>query len=153
MYSRASSWRQCRSGLVLALALVAILALAPAALAVFTHTASGGPLQVATSKLAPPTAITATQINCKGLENPEIEVTWSATSSTYATAYTVERATASAGPYTSLASMPFAQTAYADQSSALANSTTYYYRVSATYRSWSATSAVTSLTTFNKHCR
>jgi hypothetical protein len=153
MYSRASSGRQGRSGLVLALALAAILALAPAALAVFTHTATGGPLQVATSKLEPATESAAKQINCNGFENPEIEVTWSATSSTYATAYTVERATASAGPYTSLASVPVAKTAYTDQSSTLANSTTYYYRVSATYRSWSATSAVASVTTSNKHCR
>ncbi|HXC44987.1 MAG TPA: hypothetical protein VNU24_00160 [Solirubrobacteraceae bacterium] len=136
-----------------AISLAAILVLAPAALAIFSHTATGGPLKVATSKLTPANEIAATQINCNGRENPEVEVTWSATSSSYATSYTVERATASAGPYTSLANVPIAETSYTDQSSALANSTTYYYRVSATYRSWSAASAAASLTTLNKHCR
>jgi ABC-type glycerol-3-phosphate transport system substrate-binding protein len=137
---------------ILALVATAMLALAPVALAVFTHAATGGPLTVATSKLAPPGDVTATQINCSTRENPEIEVTWSATSSSYATSYTVERSTASAGPYTALGNVPNGATSYTDQSSSLVSSTSYYYRVGVVYHSWGATSEVATINTFNKHC-
>jgi hypothetical protein len=140
------------SAAILALLAVAMLASARVALAVFTHTATGGPLTLATATLSPPTGDTASQVNCRANKNPEIEVTWTATSSTYATSYTVERATASAGTYTAIASVAYGKTSYTDKSASLASSTTYYYRVSAEYLSWSATSTVASVKTLSKLC-
>ncbi len=136
----------------IALLAIAMLVSAQAALAAFTHTATGGPLTLVTAKLAPPTNAAATQVNCRFNKSPEIEVSWTATSSTYASTYTIERATLSAGPYTALASVPSSETNYADKSGTLASSTTYYYRVSASYRSWSATSTTTAIKTLSKSC-
>jgi hypothetical protein len=140
------------SAVVLALVAVALLVSAQVALAVFTKVVTGGPLTVATSTLSPPSGVTASQFNCRTNRTSEIEVAWSATSSGYATSYTVERATASSGPYTALSSVPIGKTSYTDSSGSLAYSTTYYYRVSAVYRSWSATSAAASVKTLSKTC-
>jgi hypothetical protein len=140
------------SAAILALLVIAMLASAQVALAVFTHTATGGPLTVATSTLAPAKGVTAAQINCRTNKTPEIEVSWTATSSTYATSYTVERATASAGPYTSLGSVAIGKTSYTDKSASLTYSTTYYYRVAAVYASWTATSTTASVKTLNSLC-
>jgi hypothetical protein len=129
-----------------------MLASAQVALAVFTHTATGGPLTVATATLSPPTGVSATQVNCRINKNPEIEVSWTATSSTWASTYTVERATASTGPYTSVASVAIGKTSYTDKSASLGYSTTYYYRVAAVYQSWSATSTPASVKTLNSLC-
>ncbi len=139
----------CGAGLLLA---VAVLVCAPMALAVFNKSALGGPLTIATSTLAAPGKATATQVNCRNNKNPEIEVSWSATSSSYATSYSVERATVSAGPYTLVSSVPINDTSYIDKSASLVYSTTYYYRVSAVYHSWSATSTSASVKTLSKDC-
>ncbi len=137
---------------IFAVAVVALLAGAQVALAVFTKTAVGGPLTVVTATLAAPTGVSATQANCRNNKTPEIGVAWSATSSTYATSYTVERATASAGPYTVLGSVAVPKTSYTDTSGTLGYSTTYYYRVAAVYRSWSATSTPASVKTLSRFC-
>ena len=130
---------------------IATLATAQVALAVFTHTATGGPLTLVTATLSPATGVTATQVNCRIDKSPEIEVSWTATSSTYATSYTVERATTSNGTYTSLASVAIGKTSYTDSAS-LAYSTTYYYRVTVVYHSWDATSTTASVKTLSKSC-
>jgi hypothetical protein len=135
-----------------ALVAAAMLASARVALAVFTHTAAGGPLTVVSSTLAPPTNPTAIQIDCHSNRNPEIQLAWSATSSTYASSYEVERATAAAGPYTQLASVPIGETSYTDRSGSLTYSTVDYYRVSAMYRAWSGASATVSVKTLSKFC-
>jgi hypothetical protein len=137
-----------------ALALLACVALfsAQVALAIFNKSVTGGPLTIATASFSPPSAVAATQVNCRTNKNPEVSVEWSATSSTYATSYTVERATASAGPYTALSSVAIDKTSYTDTSAALTYSTTYYYRVSAVYHSWTATSASASVKTLSKLC-
>jgi hypothetical protein len=140
------------SAAVSGLLAVAMLASAQVALAVFAHTATGGPLTLATATLSPPKAVSAAQVNCRTNKNPEIEVSWTATSSTYATSYTVERATAGAGPYTSVGSVSIGETSYTDKSGSLASSTTYYYRVTAVYRSWNATSTTASVKTLSKLC-
>jgi hypothetical protein len=140
------------SATVSVLLAVAMLASAQAALAVFTHTATGGPLTVATSTLTPAKGLAAAQVNCRSNKNPEIEVSWTATSSTYATSYTVERATASTGPYTSLGSVAIGKTSYTDKSASLTYSTTYYYRVAAVYASWTATSTTASIKTLDSLC-
>jgi hypothetical protein len=122
------------------------------ALAVFNKSALGGPLTVATSTLAASAKVTAAQVNCHINKSPEIEVGWSATSSTYASSYTVERATASAGPYSSVASVAIDQTSYTDKSAALTYSTTYYYRVVTVLYSWTAASTSASFKTLSKLC-
>jgi hypothetical protein len=144
-----------RRGISLALVVLvaaAMLAGAQIALAVFNKTATGGPLTVATPTLSPPTGVSATQTNCHIGKSPEIEVKWTATSSSYASSYTVERATASAGPYTELGSVAISKTSYTDKSASLGYSTTYYYRVSTVYDSWSATSTAASVKTLNNLC-
>ena len=140
------------SAAILALLAIAMLASAQVALAVFTHTATGGPLTLVTATLSPPKGVSVTQVNCRVNKNPEIEVSWTATSSTYATSYTVERATASAGPYSSLGSVAIGKTSYTDKSASLTSSTTYYYRVVAVYASWTATSTAASVKTLDQLC-
>jgi len=131
----------------------ALLASAPLALAAFTHTASGGPLTLASATLSPASGISATQAKCHTNRTPEIEISWSATSSSYATSYTVERATSSTGPYTALATIALGgATSYTDSGS-LGYSTTYYYRVAVVFHSWSATSATASISTLSKSCQ
>lgn len=134
--------------------LLALLALArfvctPVALAVFAHGASGGPLTISSATLSPPSDVKAAQVNCKINKSPEVKVEWSAPE--HVNSYVVERATSSAGPYTALATLSAAQTSYTDSSS-VAYSTTYYYCVSVTYHSWTATSASASVKTANKNC-
>jgi hypothetical protein len=131
---------------------IAMLASAQIALAVFNKTVVGGPLTVASSTLSSATGVNASQVNCRINKNPEIEVSWTATSSTYASSYTVERATANTGPYTALASVPIVETSYIDKGVLLGYSTTYYYRITTVYDSWSATSTVASVRTLNKVC-
>jgi hypothetical protein len=138
---------------ILVLFAAAALASAQVALAVFDKAASGGPLTVKTATLSPPGGVSATQVNCRNNKPVEIEVAWSATSSGYATSYTVERATAGGGPYTALSSVEIGKTSYTDSSGSLAYSTTYYYRVSAVYRSWSATSTSASVKTLSRLCQ
>jgi len=131
---------------------VAALVCAPVALAVFNKSTLGGPLTVSTSTLAGAGEVNATQSSCRVNKGVEIGVTWSATNSSYATSYTVERATASNGPYTSVASVEISKRSYTDSSGSLAYSTTYYYRVSAVYRSWGTASTVDSVKTLSKNC-
>lgn len=139
--------------MVTALMAAALLLSAQAALAVFSKAVTGGPLAVATTTLSPPSGVSLTQANCRTNKVGEIDVAWSATSSGYASTYTVERATASSGRYTAVGSVPIAQTTYADSSGSLEYSTTYYYRVSAIYHSWSATSTAASIKTLDKFCQ
>jgi hypothetical protein len=135
-------------------ALVASIALATAhvALGVFSKLVVGGPLTVASSTLSPATAVNLTQVNCRLKKTPEIEVDWAATSSSYVTSYIVERATSSAGPYSERTTIPTEQTVYTDKGGSLTYSTTYYYRVSAVYRSWSTVSTVKSIRTLSNLC-
>jgi hypothetical protein len=145
--------RRWISSLVIAV-LVAAFALTGAqiALAVFITAKVGGPLTVATGSLGAAGSLTAAQVNCRTNKSPEIELEWTVTSSTYATSYAVERATASAGPYTSVATVALDKTSYTDSSGALASSTTYYYRVSVVFHSWSKPSAYVSVKTLSKFC-
>jgi len=132
----------------------ALLASAPLALAAFTHTTSGGPLTMVSGTLSPASGVSAAQAKCHTNHTPEIEISFTATSSSYATSYTVERATASAGPYTSVTSIALGgATSYTDTSGSLGYSTTYYYRVAVLFHSWSATSATASIRTLSKSCQ
>lgn len=138
---------------ILVLLTGAMLVSAPLALAVFNKTVAGGPLTVGTSTLATPGKVSAVQVNCRSNKTPEIEVSWSASSSTYATSYTVERATASGGPYTLVSTVAIGKTSYIDSSGSLGYSTTYYYRVGVEYHSWISASAAVLVKTLNKNCQ
>ncbi len=137
---------------IVAVLVAVLLAGAQVALAVFTRTAAGGPMTVATSTLSPATAVEANQVNCRTNKSPEVEVSWSASSSGYATSYAVERATSSNGSYTSLGSVSASATSYLDKSGSLGYSTTYYYRVTVAYRSWSVASSADSVKTLGRYC-
>jgi hypothetical protein len=140
------------SSAVVAVCVCVALVLTPVALAVFTDPASGGPFTVSSATLSPATKLAVAQPNCRSGKGVELGLTWTATSSSYATSYAVERATSASGPFTLVASLPSTQAAYTDSSGSLAYSTTYYYRVSAVYRSWTAASTVSSIKTLNKFC-
>lgn len=123
-----------------------------AARAIFTS-ATGATVTVASATMPGPGAPSAEQVNCRrGGGQVEIELQWSATSASYATAYTIERAAAGSSNYSPLATLPIGTLAYIDASASLNTTTTYSYRVSATYRSWSASSPAASVTTANKQC-
>ncbi len=132
-------------------ALALLLVFAGPALALFKSAVVGGPSTIATSTLAAPGKASASQYLCRTGKVSEVEVGWSATSSTYATSYEVERATVAAGPYTAVASVAIGKSSYID-AGPLAYSTTYYYRVSSVFRSWSTANAYTSVKTLNKSC-
>jgi hypothetical protein len=84
-------------------------------------------LQVsAAAALAPPVA-PAGLVATAG--DAQVALSWSA--SAFATSYDVKRATAAAGPYTSVGTTTAPTVTYAD-SSGISNGTTYYYVVSAT---------------------
>ncbi len=136
---------------VLAIVTLVALTSATAAFAVFSAKATGGPITVASASLSAPKTVKAAQTKCKTNHTPEILVEWGATSSEAATEYAIERATASNGPYTEVASVSISKRSYTDTSQ-LGYSTTYYYRVSATVESWSAASSAASVKTFGKSC-
>ncbi len=149
--SRVSRGRYLRSLGVGCLVLAVTLVAARPALALFKSSVVGGPSTIATSSLAAPGKASASQYNCRLSKASEVEVGWSATSSTYATSYEVERATVSAGPYTAVASVAIGKSSYIDVGP-LAYSTTYYYRVSSMFKSWSTATAYTSVKTLSKSC-
>ncbi len=134
-------------------AVVALLVLAGAASALFSAKATGGPAQIATATMLPPSLTSVTQVSCRTNKTPNIEVSWSASGSSYTSGYSVERATASAGPYTVIASLSSGESSYLDSSASLGYSTTYYYRVSASLHSWSAASTAVSVKTLSKSCQ
>ncbi len=86
---------------------------------------------VATDTLLPPTALGATG----GLT---VALTWTATTKTWASGYHVYRATASAGPYSLIATVsPRTTVTYLDSPAAGA----YYYTVRSYYQSWESVDA------------
>jgi hypothetical protein len=144
--------RTAASCAIATLLAIATLVCAPLALAVFSKSATGGPPMGASSTLAAPTSLTAFQGSCHGSKSIEINLTWTATSSSYATNYVVERSTGGSGSYTVIGTVSIGATSYTDSESSLAPSTVYDYRVSAAYHSWIATSTATSLKT-SKSCQ
>jgi len=139
---------------VAAAVLVGALALtgAPLALAVFSTLKTGGPMTLITGTLAAPGTPRAAQTNCRTNKSPEIKLEWAASSSEWASTYEIERRTGSSGSYEAVASVASTQTSYTDKSNALEYSTTYNYRVSAVYHSWSAPSGATSVKTLSRFC-
>lgn len=100
---------------------------------------------LSTTQLAAPTGLSATP-GCNGL-SAKVTLSWTATSSTYATGYDVYRAVG-AGSSTLLASVSGrTTTTYTDTSVSLL--TSYTYVVRARYQSWSKASSSASATTAN----
>jgi hypothetical protein len=128
------------------------LALAPLADAVFNSLKSGGSMTLAADTLEAPGSPAAAQTNCHINKSPEIKVEWTASGSGYATSYAVERRTGSTGAYELVAGVNKPGTSYTDKSNGLEYSTTYNYRVSTTYHSWTAASTVVSVKTLSKLC-
>jgi hypothetical protein len=95
-------------------------------LAVFTSSASNASNVLATDKLAPPTGLTATG-------GTSIDLSWTATLTTYATGYHILRGTATGGPYTEIAQVtPRTTVSFTDNPVA----GTYYYVVRAYLQNW-----------------
>jgi hypothetical protein len=132
-------------------ATVAVLASAGVAAAQFTRTASVA-MSASTATLAAPTGLSAAQVNCVKNQAPQISLSWTASSSTFTTGYTIMRATTTGGPYTTLGSTASGTTTYTD-TSGTSPSTTYYYVVDATYLSWTARSNESSVRTLNNACK
>jgi hypothetical protein len=142
-----------RRRLLIALVLVpaAVLATAAAAYAGFFSIASASQ-PVSTAAFQPATSVTATQVNCRNNQTPKLSVGWTASSSGFTTGYTIYRGTTSGGPYTSIGSVSAATTTFADPSTTLAYTQSYYYVVDATFLSWSSRSAEASIATLSNKC-
>ena len=110
-------------------AAVLVLAGATTAAALYATGASTS-AQVTTGRLAPPTGLAVTGTSIATLS-------WTATSSTFATGTRILRGIAPGGPYAALADVSGpATTTYKDGT--VAGGRTYYYVVQAYYRSWSS---------------
>jgi hypothetical protein len=99
----------------------------PLSLARFGDSASNaGAFSAAT--LNPPTGVAATG-------GASVSVTWTASTSTGATGYKVERATSLAGSYSQIATVtPISATSYPDSPAA----GTWWYRLSTYFQSWTS---------------
>lgn len=128
--------RQARPGRVrrafalLVSAALLVIGTAPASLAAFTGTQTSS-ASFGTDTLSPPTGLSATS-------GATISLSWSATPKTWATGYHVYRATASAGPYSLVATVTPRTTVSATDAPA---DGTYYYTVRAYFQGWESTAA------------
>jgi hypothetical protein len=130
---------------------VVMLATAAAAFAGFAAGTSAGET-ISTATFAPPTGPSAAQVSCKNNKPPQISVSWTASPSSFTTGYAIYRSTTSGSGYTQIGTVDASTTTFADPSTTLAYSTTYYYVVDATVQSWSARSSEAQVTTLNSHC-
>ena len=124
----------CAIGVVLAI-------LAPVALGAWSSSVSAGPLPVSSATLAAPTGAAATTSACTKHDPTAIQVavSWTATSSAFATGYTIMRGTSAGGPFSTVGNVSGRTTVtFTDTSGTMALSTNYYYVVVATFASWSS---------------
>jgi hypothetical protein len=147
--------RSRRALLVFALGIV-VAVLAPVALAGWSSSLTAGPLPVSSATLAAPTAAAATTSACSKHDATTIQVavSWTATSSAFASGYTIKRGTAVGGPFTTVGSVSgLATVTFTDTTGTLAISTNYYYVVVATFASWtSQNSNVATVLTPDTNC-
>ncbi len=112
-------------------ALLAVAAVAPAS-AVFLGTRSVGSNTLSTDTMQVPTFLSAASQS-----GPNIVLTWTVTSTAYASGYDVLRGTASGGPYTQVAqATPRSTTSYTDAS--VTGGVTYYYVLTSYYQNWTS---------------
>jgi hypothetical protein len=147
--------RRRRTLCLVALAL-GVAVVAPVALGAWSSSVSAGPLPVSSATIAAPTGAAAAISACTKHDATtlQVAVSWTATSSTFATGYTIKRGTAAGGPFTAVGSVGgLATVTWTDATGTLANSTTYYYVVVATFANWtSPDSNVASVTTLDSNC-
>lgn len=113
--------------------LLATLSVLQASGAKFSADASNPGNSATAATIAAPTGVSATAstVACR------ISVTWTMTSTTWASGYHVYRAGSSAGPYSFLGTtLGRANQAYNDESASLKIGISYYYQVRAYYGSW-----------------
>lgn len=126
---RRQAWspsRRVRLGAAAAAACAAVVVGVEVALAVFGSTGSVGSNAFTTTSLAAPTSPGATG-------GTNIVLTWTATSSTFASGYNVLRSSTNGGPYSQLAQVtPRTTVTYTDSPSA----GTYYYVLQAYFQNW-----------------
>lgn len=131
--------------------LVALLLTLSAPLQAAYGTFSSAPappaMTVASATLAAPATAAAANGACVVAVSRTVNVSWEMTASTFADGYLVLRATATGGPYNTVATITSRlTTVWADTT--VAESTTYYYRVQATKLAWrSDDSPTASITT------
>ena len=108
--------------------------------------------QLSTATLQPPTGTAAARGACVPVLSVEVDVTWTATASTFADGYRVFRSATSGGPYTLIGTVA-GRTTTTFTDADVTFLTTYHYVVQATRNLWrSANSAQASYTTPTPAC-
>lgn len=135
----------------IALAAVLVVCGVTAASAAFVASASAG-ATYSSATLSAPSGLSSSAGPCTALASASIQLSWVATSSSWADGYEVLRSTTSGGPYSSIGTVSGVGTvAYLDGS--LPFSTTYHYVVRATKGLWrSALTPQVSITTLTLLC-
>lgn len=100
--------------------------------------------------LAAPTNPAASPGTCSPFSGDRIVLTWTATTTVSADGYEIARSTTTGGPYTVVATVPAATTAYTD--GPLSFSTAYYYAIRSTKYTWRSPDATVSRTTRSSLC-
>jgi hypothetical protein len=110
------------------------------------------PQQLSTATLAPPTGTAAARGACFPVLSVEVDVTWTASSSTFADGYQVFRSATSDGPYTLIGTVA-GRTTTTFTDADVTFLTTYHYVVQATRNLWrSVNSTQASFTTPTPAC-
>jgi hypothetical protein len=108
--------------------------------------------QISTATLAPPTGTSAATGNCVPVLSVQVQVSWTATPSTFADGYRVFRSATSGGPY-SLIGTVGGRTTTSFTDTGVTFLTTYHYVVQATRDLWrSVNSTQASFTTPTPVC-
>jgi hypothetical protein len=108
--------------------------------------------QLSTATVAPPTGTAAARGACVPVLTIEVEVTWTATASSFADGYQVFRSATSGGPYTPVGTVA-GRTTTSFTDTDVTFLTTYHYVVQATRDLWrSVNSAQASFTTPTPAC-
>jgi hypothetical protein len=104
--------------------------------ATFTKATSPVAAAMSSGTLASPTGLTAVNGTCTILPSArQVNLSWSASASTFATGYVILRSTTSGSGYASIGSVPGrSTTSFVDSTPAA--STTYFYVVRATRNNW-----------------
>lgn len=107
-------------------------------------------INLSTGVLTPPLALTANPGTCSFAGDKTV-LSWTASTSSWASGYEIARSTVSGGPYTVIATVTgVATTTYTDSPPAF--STTYYYAVRATKHAWRSIDATASRRTKSSLC-
>lgn len=144
--------RRRRTATVAAFAVLKLLT-ATAALAAFASTTATQSMSVSTATLAAPTSLASSNGACVPMTGPvAVNLSWTATPSTFADGYEILRRDSSTGAYTSIGTVA-GQTTTIYTDATVAFSTTYRYVVLATKLSWrSANSNESVITTPTLTC-